>query len=235
MPYRRLPNTDAARLRALRTAHQKGKNLTPFELPFSQHSLSELQSFLPSFETAIEQSKTALKNQVSRSNDYNRYFRKAKMYISHFIQVVSMAVQRGDLPEEQKSYYGFEDKEIKVPKLHSEADIIKWGERLIHGESNRRNKGLSPITNPTIALVNVHYEQFLESLKHQRILQKNYQRSLEKVESLRKEADAIILNIWDEVEKTFFELEPEEKRNKAKDYGIVYIFRKKELQKLEAI
>ena len=233
MPYRRLPNTDAARLRALRTAHLKGRELTPFELPFSQHTLNRLQSFLPSFEDAIDQSKSALKSQVSRSNEYNRYFKKAKMYLSHFIQVVGMAIQRGDLPENQKEYFGFAGKEIKVPKLHSESDIIKWGERLIHGESNRRNKGLSPITNPTIAVVNVRYEQFLESLKHQRMLQKNYQRTLEKVESLRREADEIILAVWDEVEKTFSESEPEEKRKKAKNFGVVYIFRKKELQKNE--
>ena len=231
MPYRRLPNTDAARLRALRKAHFKGKELTPFELPFSQHTLNLLQSFLPSFETAIDQSKSALKSQVNRSNDYNRYYKKAKMYISHFIQVFGMAIQRGDIPEEQKEYFGFAGKEVKVPKLHSESDIIKWGERLIHGETNRRNSGLSPITNPTIAVVNVRYEQFLEALKHQKILQKNYHRSLEHVDNMRTEADKIILSIWDEVEKTFENLEPEEKRKNAEAFGLIYVFRRKELQK----
>ena len=43
MPYRRLPNTDVARLRALRIAFEKGKELPPFQLAFSQTTLQKIQ------------------------------------------------------------------------------------------------------------------------------------------------------------------------------------------------
>lgn len=36
MPYRRLPNTDAARLKALRNALTKGEEIPPFKLAFPQ-------------------------------------------------------------------------------------------------------------------------------------------------------------------------------------------------------
>ena len=47
---------------------------------------------------------------------------------------------------------------------------------------------------------------------------------------MRKEADGIVLNIWNEVEKTFSDLPDEEKRYRAQEYGLSYVFRKSELK-----
>ncbi|NJK95275.1 MAG: hypothetical protein HC905_10490 [Bacteroidales bacterium] len=70
MPYRRLPNTDVARLRALKIAYLKGKELPPFKLAFTQNSFTKVQSFMPSFEHALLLHKNAFANQVNKSRDY---------------------------------------------------------------------------------------------------------------------------------------------------------------------
>ena len=59
---------------------------------------------------------------------------------------------RGDLVAETRNFFGLEEEERKVPALTSEEEVISWGKRLIDGEQKRRNMGLSPITNPTIAV-----------------------------------------------------------------------------------
>lgn len=233
MPYRRLPNTDAARHRALSNAFDKGRELPPFKLAFSQSTFQKVQSFLPSFEKSMYEVKQAYSNQVSKNKEYVRVQKKAKLYISHFIQVVNMAIMRSDLPESERSYFGMKDDMSKLPELNSESDIIKWGEKLIHGETLRRGKALSPITNPTIAVVIVRYEQFLDAYKFQKTLQKNYQRSQEHLVSIRTMADNIILTVWNEVEKSFSHLPDEESRLQAQVYGVSYVFRKNELQKLQ--
>jgi hypothetical protein len=232
MPYRRLPNTDAARHKALTSAFENGRELPPFKLAFSQSTFQRVQSFLPALEKAMYEAKQAYINQVRKNKEYLRVQKKAKLYISHFIQVVNMAIQRGDLPENERSFFGMHDDITRLPLLNSEADIIKWGEKLIHGENLRKAKALSPITNPTIAVVRVRYEQFLDAYKFQKTLQKNYQRAQEYLASMRKEADEIILNVWNEVEKTFENLPEDDRREKAKKYGLSYVFRKNELQKL---
>jgi hypothetical protein len=231
MPYRRLPNTDAARRRALSKAFEKGRELPPFKLAYAQSTLQQVQSFLPSFEKAMYETKQAYLNQVNKNKEYVRVMKKAKLYISHFIQVVNMAIMRGDLPDNERSYFGMRDDLNKLPVLNAESDIIKWGEKLILGESLRKGKALSPITNPTIAVVKVRYEQFLDAYKFQKTLQKNYQRSQEHLAGLRKEADQIILNVWNEVENTYKNLPEEQKRKSAEEYGISYVFRKSELKK----
>ncbi len=43
MPYRRLPNTDSARIRAMKAALSKGKNMHPFNLAYSQALLVKLK------------------------------------------------------------------------------------------------------------------------------------------------------------------------------------------------
>jgi hypothetical protein len=41
--------------------------------------------------------------------------------------------------------------------------MMSWGRRIIEGEEFRIKKGGSPITNPTIAVVKVRFENFIES------------------------------------------------------------------------
>lgn len=231
MPYRRLPNTDAARHKALTIAYEKGKEFPPFKLAYSQSTLHRVQSFLPTFEKAMYEAKQAYSNQVNKNKEYLKVQKKAKLYISHYIQVVNMAIQRGDLHENERNYFGMREDSHKLPILNAESDLIKWGEKLIHGENLRKAKALSPITNPTIAVVRVRYEQFLDAYKFQKTLQKNYLRSQEHLASMRKEADSIILNIWNEVEHIYANLPDEEKRSRAQQYGLAYVFRKSEMKK----
>ena len=62
MPYRRLPNTDAARHKALTRAFEIGKELPPFKLAFSQSTFQRVQSFLPMFEKAMYETKRILRS-----------------------------------------------------------------------------------------------------------------------------------------------------------------------------
>jgi hypothetical protein len=231
MPYRRLPNTDAARQKALMVANKLGRELPPFKLAFSQSTFQRVQSFLPVFEKVLHEAKSAYSAQVKRNKDYMRIQKKAKLYISHFIQVVNMAMMRGDLPESERTMFGMSENFQKLPSLNSESDLITWGEKLIHGEDLRKGKGLSPITNPTIAVVKVRYEQFLDAYKSQKTLQKSYQRSQEQLVGMRKEADNIIVSVWNEVEKTFADEHDDHKRKMCEEYGITYVFRKNESEK----
>ena len=235
MPYRRLPNTDVARLRALKIAYVKGKELPPFKLAYSQATFTKVQAFLPQFEHALLVHKSAFNNQVSKSKDYVNSLKKAKLYISHFIQVINMSIARGDMPANVRSYYSLEDFENKVPTLNTEAEVIKWGETIIRGEADRTRKGMAPVTNPTIALVKVRFEDFKDSYNFQKTLQKNNNRTLQELAKLRNEADALVAKVWDEAENNYHELPDELRREKAKEYGLIYVFRKNEIKNISML
>ncbi len=232
MPYRRLPNTDVARLKALNQAYQKGKELPPFKLAFTQSTFNKVQSFLPNFEATVRLYKNTYATAIAKSKEYPGNYKKAKLYISHFIQVMNMAIARGELHPNIRTFYGIEESDSRVPEMNTEAEVIKWGEQVITGETERLKKGMTPITNPTMAVVKVRYEQFLDAYRSKKINQKNNMRILNDVTTLRTQADDIILNIWNEVEQYFSDLPDDMMREKTKEYGLVYVFRKNELRRL---
>lgn len=228
MPYRRLPNTDNARLKTLKQAYQKGKEIPPFKLAFSQSSLQKVISFLPKFEKKIIHQKGSFNIQIERNSEYQDQMKKAKLYISHFIQVINMAIQRGGLPASIREYYKLAKYGSKLPPLNTEDDILQWGNNLIEGETSRIRKGFPPITNPTIAVVKVRYEKFVETCKNQKNLQMTTSRALKELADMRPQADEIILSVWNEVEESFKDLPDNLRREKAIEYGLVYIYRKNE-------
>lgn len=229
MPYRRLPNTDLARMKSLKAAYEKGKELPPFKLAFSAGSFRNMQMVLPQFENAISEHRNALNIQAEKNKEYQRRLKKIRLYISHFIQVVNMAISRGDLLPETRNYFGLEEGEKKVPLLASEEDVIHWGQQLIDGEQKRRNKGMNPITNPTIAVLKVHFDKFMEYHNYQLSLKNRSQRAQDHLNERRSQVDNVIQQLWNEVENSFADLPEEMRREKATGYGLVYVFRKNEI------
>ncbi len=228
MPYRRLPNTDSARLRAMQKALEIAEKIPPYQLAYTISTYQELKYFYPEFKQTIDIQKEALERQADKSKIHGEYLKKARLFISHFIQVLNFAIIRGELKPETRMLFNLEEYEKKLPRLNTENDIIKWGERLILGEQKRLSTGQSPVTNPTIARVKVHYEDFIRIHKNQKYLQESHNKSIKKIVELRDKADRIILNLWNEIENTYNELDTEEKRGKSANYGIIYVFRKRE-------
>jgi ribosomal protein L14E/L6E/L27E len=232
MPYRRLPNTDAARLRALKMAYNKGKELPPFKLAFSQSTFQKVQSFLPSYEKNITESRFIYTNQIKKSKDYQFHLKKARMYISHFIQVMNMSIQRGELSTITRTFYGINENDKRIPSLNTEESVLIWGEKIIVGEAERVKRGLTSITNPTIALVKVRFENFKDAYHAQKTMKKSTARYVQEMSDLRKTADEIIAHVWNEVEDAFKNLPEDLRREKSIDYGLVYVYRKNELNKI---
>lgn len=232
MPYRRLPNTDSARLKALRIALEKGKDLPPFKLAYSQSSLQRIRALLPGYENALTEHKNSYLLQLEKSKEFNKSMKKVRLYISHFIQVINMAIIRGELPQNTRNYFQLEEDEKKIPVLSSEEDIINWSQKLISGEQNRKMNGLSSITNPTIAVVNVQYDKFSEARINHHNLKKRHLRAHRNLNAQRNEADLIIQKFWNEIEDKFKDLPENLKREKSSDYGIIYVFRKNEISNI---
>lgn len=235
MPYRRLPNTDAARIRALKAALRKADRLDDINtIAYSFPLKQRIDVFLPKFEVAITNSKAARDKQVENSQKFTELTRKARLYISHFIQVLNFTIARGELKSQARVFYGLKEDDSKVPSLLTEQELITWGEKIITGEQERiNNRGGNPIYSPAIALVRVNYENFKQSYFSQKQLQTNSSRFSSEVAQFRDEADALILNIWNEVEAYLESVkDEEEKRYMCEEYGLVYVYRRGEKDKM---
>jgi hypothetical protein len=228
MPYRRLPNTDEARLRALKTALKTAENKMPNQLAFNASDFVVLRKVAQDLEHAMISHKQTYKDRVKGNKDYLSSFKRTKIYISHFIQVLNLGVIRNEIPKTARKLYGLNINEKSVPPMTSESDILEWGKKVIDGEKERTEKGGSPIYNPKIALVKIEYEKFLDLHFFQKTLQDIHERSCNKLSELRTEVDDLILRIWNQTEEHFSNTLPEKMREGALEYGVVYVYRKKE-------
>jgi hypothetical protein len=218
----------------MRVALEKGRDVPPVQMAYSPKIIVRLQKFLPQFENMILLQRQAYTLQFEKSKEYSEILRKSRLYLSHFVKVMNMAIFRGELPSETRSFYGLATNEPTGPSLNTENELISWGKRIIEGEESRIRKGGSPITNPTIAVVKVWYQTFLDAWNRQKTLTKRTHDYIEKNNELRKEADELILQIWNEIEITHSSL-PEDKRQAANEnYGIVYFYRKSELNSVSS-
>lgn len=226
MPYRRLPNTDQARIRALKTAVGKGDMADIRDLPLSLNTLSEARNYVRKFEQAQSYYLQCFDLQATANRKHQLNVKTSRLYVSHFIQVFNMAVIRAEIKEVHKKLYGLTINDFAVPDLASEAAIAEWGRKVIEGERKRTSQGGIPIYNPTIAKVKVHYDIFMDSYDKQKGLQVLTIRSLETLTAMRAKADALILDIWNQVEARFQDVFPDEARlNKCRDYGLIYYYR----------
>lgn len=236
MPYRRLPNTDQARLRALRAAIEQADKVNNFgDQVVAFKTILEAKSYLTIFEKQLIQYQQTLENQVLANKKYQQIVHNARLYISHFIQVFNLSVIRGDIKKEHKLFYQLDPNVHTVPDLSTESALLNWGKCIIDGENERLRNGGLPIYNPTIAKVKVHYEVFKEYKSTQKLHQNSTTRSWEDLVNLRAKGDDIILDIWNQVEAKFKDEKPYSRLIKCQGYGLIYYYRKgeKELTKAD--
>jgi hypothetical protein len=229
MPYRRLPNTDTARLRAMKKAIDISKDVPPFRLAFSMKTLVRLQGFLPVFENAMSHQRQTLANQAEKARSNQEAARKARLYLTHFLRVMNMAVSRGEFPPETRSFYGIATDDAGIPSLTTDNELVAWGKRIIDGEEYRIRRGNTPVANPTIAVVKVRYEKFLDTRNNYKTISRRAAECVNHTSELRREVDELITTLWNEIEASFSGLTEAEKRASAEKYGLVYVFRKNEI------
>lgn len=233
MPYRRLPNTNQARMRALKTAVEMGDRLEDtYDLAFSYSTLEDARALLVRYERAMSEYKQCSVKQVDTNKKFQEAAKMARLYVSHFVQVLNMCVLRNEIKPEMKKLYGLSVDSNVVPDLISDDNLFKWGNLIIEGEQKRIQSGGTPIYNPAIAKVRVHYDIFVEHYNNQKVLQNNTTRTISNVSALNENVDRVVLDIWNQVEHSFSLLPIPERLKKCGEYGIVYYYRRGE-EKIE--
>jgi len=225
MPYRRLPNTDQARLTAMQTAVQRASEADFTEQVISYHTLSQAQAFLMQFENMMRQYHENFALRVKANKQYRHVVSNARMYISHFIQVLNLSVIRGEIKRSQKELYKLDPESNILPDLSSEEDLLVWGQNIIEGEQERIAQGGFPIYNPAINKVKVHYDIFKEHQFNQQMQQKSDSRMTENLLPMREKADAIILELWNQIEAYYKNELPYARLCKCQTYGVIYYYR----------
>ena len=233
MPYRRLPNTDIARIKALKIAIEKAHNTAFNELAITPAMLDTAKSTLIQFENLHARYQQSFDIQVQANKAFQTKVKNARMYISHFIQVLYMCVSRGEIKEENLQLYGLEKANLLVPDLSTNEQIVEWGQKILDGEQTRTSRGGAPIYNPSAARLNVMFSQFKDGLFAQKLHQKTTTVMHERAIAFREVVDSVIFEIWEQVERHNADFSTDQWIDKNREYGVVYYYRKGEIEEQE--
>lgn len=227
MPYRRLPNTDQARIRALKAAVDSSVKGGIFTNVLTHNTYHRAKELLERFsrEVAVYKRCVAEQSPKKGNESYEAALKKARMYVSHFIQVLSMCIMRGEVARSKRPYYGLPENEDTVPNLFSETSVLEWGQKIIAGEQRRQGEGGVPIYNPTMGRVSVVFELFKEMYDRRHMLQTRTAEALANISNMRYEVDELIFEVWGEVEKSFASLSGDARIKKCAEYGVIYYYR----------
>lgn len=236
MPYRRLPNTDQARIRALKAAVDSSVKGGIFTNVLTHNTYHRAKELLERFSREVAVYKRCIAEQSPKKGNesYEAALKKARMYVSHFIQVLSMCIMRGEVARSKRPYYGLPENEDTVPNLFSEASVLKWGQKIIAGEQRRQGEGGVPIYNPTMGRVSVVFELFKEMYDRRHLLQTRTAEALANISNMRYEVDELIFEVWGEVEKSFASLSGDARIKKCAEYGVIYYYRPDRAKKRNA-
>jgi hypothetical protein len=236
MPYRRLPNTDQARIRALKAAVDSSVRGGIFTNVLTHNTYHRAKELLERFSREVAVYKRCIAEQSPKKGNesYEAALKKARMYVSHFIQVLSMCIMRGEVARSKRPYYGLPENEDTVPNLFSEASVLEWGQKIIAGEQRRQGEGGVPIYNPTMGRVSVVFELFKEMYDRRHLLQTRTAEALANISNMRYEVDELIFEVWGEVEKSFASLSGDARIKKCAEYGVIYYYRPDRAKKRNA-
>ena len=228
MPYRRLPKTDAARLRALKTLLDNNDIYVVRNRFLDWKTLNRAQPAYDRLLTANEQFRVSSQAQTRHTAKLERLQRNATIYVSHFVQVLLMSVDRGETKRQLLPLYGLEEDATTVPNIKTLDRLVEWGEKIVEGEKARIKKGGRPIYNPSIGMVSTHLDIFREAYEQQRRLQQRTQKVVDDLQTIRPEVDEILLDLWNQIEKHFENEPPEVRFSECRKFGVVYYYRRHE-------
>lgn len=232
MPYRRLPNTDAARIRAINTALYVIETMDDKDVPFNFAIQQKLSFFKPKFELAVSNYKHSKAKQIESSKQYLKKEKKARLYVSHFIQALNMCIAREEMKTDCRTFFGIDINDKSTPDMQTASKLLEWGNKVIDGESKRIQNGGNPIYTPSFANVKTNFSIFKNEYFSQKQFQKNTLRFTQAVAELRSEADALIKCLWNEIEEFYSNIEEDElRREKCSRFGIKYVLRRYEKNK----
>lgn len=228
MPYRRLPKTDSARLKALKTLLDNSDIYTVRNRFLDWNLLNRAQPLYDRLLTATEQHRVTLAAQTRNSGKAVGLQRRATMYVSHFMQVLIMAVERGEIKRSKLPLYGLASDTTAIPNIKTQEALLSWGKKVIEGEKARIKEGGRPIYNPSVGMVSTHFDIFREAYESQKRLQQRTATALDNVAQIRPEYDALLLELWNKIEEHYADLDWNERVQACRKLGLVYYYRRHE-------
>lgn len=219
---RRLPNSNITRLEALSAAKKKLLSSNPEDLILSDNIVDRLNNMYFLYSNAYSERIAAFGDKASYSNAIQQNRKALQMYLSHFIQVFNLGIERNEHPVEHRSFYGLPINNQVLPNLKSEASVLLWSNNLVAGDAKRLEAGGLPMSNPSIAQIITATKVLSQNIALHNAQEDVCNKAQSALDDLNPEADKVILRLWNEIAVAYDNLDAPARRRKSREWGVMY-------------
>ncbi len=222
MPTRSIPRSDDNRSNALGTCALKAQHTLPAQWLITTTLNNDLNAILSPWRNARIAAATALQNQTNATAAANSAWVACARIISHYIQVLNLAIERGVVPASVRAFYTLPVSHAEVPAINTTADALLWVEKLEAGEASRVAAGGPAMAWPTIAQVSAAGALCASTDATQTTAKSAYDALQEAIADMRPAVDTLIKNLWDTIEFNLRDEDLPSLRRKAREWGVIY-------------
>jgi hypothetical protein len=220
-----LPRSDDERLQAMQAASDRAIGVDPGDLAYSAETKAKLDAKLPLFRTVLNQRGMALAAQSAATGALRERSNTLRLLVSHFFQNLNFGIERGVFSASDRAVYQMNLTQTALPPMATQAELIASSGWAVSGEAARTAGGGFAIPFPTAAEIATARTEMLALASEASNKKDALDHAQETVAKMRADVDAVIRDIWDEVEFTFRRDAAPSLRRKARQYGVVYITR----------
>lgn len=221
---RRLPKSNVARQRALNRAALKNGTLTPADQVLNSQTSTRLTDANTDYDAAMVQVEVAQVALSANTDLKAPLMAECKLFAGHFIQVFNLGVARGKYAASARPFFGLEVDSNALPPMISEEDVLFYAGKVVTGDALRMAPGTAqPMANPDASEVNAVHAPAVAAYTQQTVLKTAFDASQNALSALNDETDKVIKRVWDEVETFYGEGTIENRRNNARQWGVVYV------------
>ena len=228
MSYKKLPKTILSRKNVLDATAQKVSSTSQDQWAISSPTKDKLDVDYPSYRKEVSERQTEFAKQIALSKEEDILQEVLRKLVSHFWQVFNLAIDRGKYSASDRTYYSLDANQRELPDIRAEKELIGWAKNFIEGETNRMANGRNnannlAMQNPEISEIQKALNDYLLIHNKQSAQKKKFDEENKDVLAMLPKIDALILDIYDEVEFHFRRETASSKRKLASEWGIIYI------------
>jgi len=223
MPIRQLPRTIAERQRTLYFIWNQltADPLAPH--PFMADTVARLLAFQPYYAGLVLAQNSTKAAQTASTANVARLRNLTRTWVAQGYTSIVSATVRGTFAKSVLALYRLPTNAQGGPRLVSESDILAAATTLADGEAVRIAAGGQPIAFPSVAEIMGHADAFKAANLAQDNAQNAYSDARKAVALANKEANKLILRLWNEAEAAFDTGDLPSMRRKARLWGILYV------------
>jgi len=226
MPARILPRTNAQRLSAMRIITDRLPSVPVDRQPLPALLVDRLADFKPMYEGLLNAVKVAASEQSAITSEVKPLRHMARIWVRQGYQNIVDAVTRGALPRTAVSGYGLPLDARGLPPLAAEQQILQAAVKLQAAEANRVAAGGVPMAFPSIEEIMQRVDAFRDANLEQAARKSALADAQKNVKQANKEADRLILRLWNTIETAFNNGNRPSMRRRAREWGVIYTIAK---------